>query len=977
MKIKITFLVSILIIISHLYAIPKAIQLIKGRYFNDQADFTITATLQKNKVIINVPEITSKRMVIYRSTEKDGLYKRLGRVKKKESTYIDNTIKNDEDRYYVAAALIKEKENTKAEGDEEDDDNHPRWEFLHSNKLLITKEIEKIITEVTVNFKSEPKGATLIINNENIGQTPLTKKFKVGMYELTAQKDGYKTYKDSALNISYKPEINYDINLEKITSGLIITTTPSEALIKLNNKEMGKSPFQKEKMDLGSYTLEVLLKDYLPEKRVVILDSEEPVSLNLILTKEQLLGSVQINSTPSQADIYIDNIKYGRTPAKIDKLTPGLHSLLLQKENYNDLKTEIDIQANELKDYSFTLIKQYGYLSLRSFPDEAEIYLNEKLIGKTPIENYQIDEGTYNLIIKKKNYVEYKEIIPVKVNSEIKRDIILTLEKSTLIINTSPDKARISLNGTTYGYTPFISDAIQPRIFQLDIDKNGYKNISKEINLSPGDTTKLSFELAIIPAPTPAPSPVPEPKPEPKPTPIPEPTPTPIPTPKPEPVPAPTPTPTPIPVPTPPPPPKGTLSIITVPNYANIFINNKFYGLSPLFITLDPGLYNIILKKDLQKDWVDQITIKANKQESLNINLIPEETEVIITSSPQDANITINNKMIGKTPFQFNLKTGEYVLELSKDGYEDMSTTLDVSGKEVREFYTLKKEIPIFNFYSDPMEAEVIYNNKIIGITPFQYNDLKNGSYNFIFQKTGYRQTLKHILIQQGEPNEISADLEAMKGNLLVNSIPPQCDIILNEQKIGASGNIIKDLNAGYQKIKVSKYGYYDFTSTVYIKDNKTTTMNAQLIEKPKGNIDITSDPIGANIYLNDQLRGMTPQLIEKIPEDTYNLRIKAKDYKTFKTTVSVRGNQTEHVHAKLIPGSDCCLGGSSLTKPLIWYILSGVCLAGSGYYWYEEEKALKNGDQNRRHQMHQIRNGLAYASGISLTIGFAVNLFQ
>ena len=225
----------------------------------------------------------------------------------------------------------------------------------------------------------------------------------------------------------------------------------------------------------------------------------------------------------------------------------------------------------------------------------------------------------------------------------------------------------------------------------------------------------------------------------------------------------------------------------------------------------------------------------------------------------------------------------------------------------------------------------------------------------------------------------MTATLDAMKGDLLINSTPPSCDVYVNNRRSGVTGRIIKNIPAGYHRIKVSKYGYYDFNSRIRIYDSQQLTHKVELIEKPKGNIKIDSTPQGAKIYLNNQFKNITPMLLERIPEDRYKLRLKADGYKSFNTTVSVIGNRTEYINAQLIPGSDCCLGNSLLTKPAFWYITSAVCLIGSGWAWYEEERILRTESYKHRQwrDLHRGRNTLAITSGTCLMLGFTFSIFK
>ena len=933
MKFKLIASIILISFVSLVYAQNTGLQLGKEQYFEDVGEFIISTTADENTIQINVPDMDAEKFGIYRSTEKDGLFKKIGLAKK--NTYTDKKIKKGITYYYVAVALVKTEKKGKK-----------KWKKINSNKG--SAEIVIIISEVEVNFKSTPKGAVVIVNNQNIGKTPVTKKYKVGMYELTIQKEGYKTYKVFNFNIDYRPRIDVDITLEKITGSLNINTTPPGATIKLNDKEIGKSPVRKDNLELGTYTIEAALQDYKPVKKAVDINSETPVSVNVILKKEPETGHVNINSAPTGAEIFIDNIKYGKTPNLIKDLNAGMHTLILRKINYNEINKEIEIETNKTKNYNFTLVKEHGFLTITTFPDSADCYLNENLIGKTPVESVEVDKGIYNLTIKKENYSEFREMIQIDIDKHLKRDIILSMQKSTLIINTYPDKAKVMIQGMKYGLTPFISDNIQQGKIKIDIIKDGFKSISKEITLSPNSTKNLSFNLEPVEVVIPV-------------------VPTPV-----------TPSPT-VPAEEEVVIENGTLSVITTPPDAALYLNNKFHGQTPIIASLSPGTYNIKIKKNQFKTWTGSAIIASKKTEKLNIALDSMETYLTIKSAPKDVEIYLNNIFFGRTPNRFKIPAGDYVLNLKKNDYEPYSTALIITGvqKEMSEFYRLKKEIKKYYFSSKPRNAEVLLNNRIIGITPFEHLDIKDGTYNIKFHKTGYRLWEKNITIFKGEPSRITADMEALKGHLVVNSSPKTCDVYIDNKRMGVSDKMIKNIPAGYHNVKVMKYGYYDFASSIRILDNQLSFLKVELAEKPKGNIRIDSDPKGAKIYLSGQFKGVTPSLLENIPEDKYKLRLKAKKHKSFNTTVSVVGNKTEYVFAKLVPGSDCCCLSSFFSKPVFWYVTSALCAVGSGWAWYAEEQARKDKNYKQRSDLHDTRNGLAIGSGACLMIGITFDLIQ
>ncbi len=956
--------------------------------FNQAGEFNISVQPVDNGINILIPSMDADKYGIYRSEEKDGEYKLIKVTK--ENSYIDKKIKPGVKYYYVVVSLVKSKHSEKIESDGKGKNKIKEeksiWEKIYSNKasaepismeeeesIVLEEESEEIesttpiipptpikeqpktetqaevkkketpapapekeiIKDVLVSFKSEPSGATVIINNENIGETPVKKNFKLGTYQLTIQKENYEPYRNFNFVVDYKKEINFEVNLKKLTGAIQVITTPPNAEILLGKKKIGDSPLTKTELDYGIHTIKAILKDYNPVEITVKIDSQNIYPVNITFEKSITYGSIKISSIPSGAQIFIDNKLQGETPKLIEQITTGIHTLTLKKADYNDIENNIVIEMDKTKEFYFTLKKENGFLNISTFPDKANCYLNNNFIGQAPIKNYPVDIGTYNLSISKENYDNFNEVIKINPGEDIRRDIILSQKKSTIIINTIPDKAKIFINEIDYGYTPFISDNIQPGNIKLAIKKGGYKDIEQTFTLSPGESKNLTYNL------TPVITEVTNTKPETI--------------------------------------QNGTLSIISSPPYASIYINDKYRGVTPSILSLNTGTYRVKIDMPNYQEYITAVTISPNKMSQVNAQLISRESYLSIKSIPTGAEIYINNTKYGITPLLMKIASGEYVLNLNKNGYEVLSDKIIITGTPptLNKVYLLKEKVIKYSFTSVPSGAEVLINNRIVGITPFEHTSLKDGEYIVQFRKPGYILWEKSIQFSKGVPSTINARLQALLGNLLINSNPLSCDIYFDNQFLGRTGNLIQNIPAGFHKLVLKKYGYYDATDTVRIYDKQTTTKNFSLVKKPTGNIQVDSIPPGANVYLNRRYKGITPLLMRDIPEDNYRIRIKKKGYRSYYKNVFVRGNQTEYIQSQLIKGSDCCILNSAFAKPSIWYITSAVCLIGSGYAWYEEDKALKSGDMDKRHKLHETRNTLAYASGLSLMVGITFYLAE
>lgn len=129
-------------------------------------------------------------------------------------------------------------------------------------------------------------------------------------------------------------------------------------------------------------------------------------------------GRLDVSTKPAQADIYIDGNLKGKTPLKIDGITPGEHVLKIQKSGYKAIEGKFSVEANKVKEYSMDLKRLYT-LSVSSNPGDAVVLINNKKVGKTPIK-YEVEENTrLTLQVVKPNYNLYKKNLHITGDDQI------------------------------------------------------------------------------------------------------------------------------------------------------------------------------------------------------------------------------------------------------------------------------------------------------------------------------------------------------------------------------------------------------------------------------------------------------------------------------------------------------------------------------------------------------------------------------
>lgn len=129
----------------------------------------------------------------------------------------------------------------------------------------------------------------------------------------------------------------------KQISGISILSEPTGATVFLDEKEAGSTPYEDKNLDAGEYTVKIQ-KDQaswsgkvklIPGTVAVInrdiaFDSASSAGETLTLNTGK---GITIISNPSDADVEIDGIAYGKTPINVN-IGTGEHTILISHANY-------------------------------------------------------------------------------------------------------------------------------------------------------------------------------------------------------------------------------------------------------------------------------------------------------------------------------------------------------------------------------------------------------------------------------------------------------------------------------------------------------------------------------------------------------------------------------------------------------------------------------------------------------------------
>lgn len=184
----------------------------------------------------------------------------------------------------------------------------------------------------------------------------------------------------------------------------------------------------------------------------------------------------------------------------------------------------------------------------------------------------------------------------------------------------------------------------------------------------------------------------------------------------------------------------GTLSILTNVEKVEVYINNVYYGHSPVTVEeLTPGMYFIKLLKDGYEEKSAFVEVKAGTISKLFFELKPLLGFLRITSNVNNATIFINGSLFDNV-YQFieedsfatvnsgdtgiiQIPEGSYSIEVQKFGYETVEYSVVVVKDKISNLgITMKKSsLSIQSFYSSPKSFNP-NSPELLGSTSFQLN---------------------------------------------------------------------------------------------------------------------------------------------------------------------------------------------------------------------------------------------------------------
>jgi serine/threonine protein kinase len=200
---------------------------------------------------------------------------------------------------------------------------------------------------------SNPTGAAVTIDGDNVGTTPWQGELSQGEHRLRVSHPGYSPV-EQRVSIPGGELSEQSLRLIPRQTNVTVKISANPGTeIYVDGKLAGKIP-PVVQLDLpsGRHRLRYVLPDYDEHQETVDVLPNQP---NTFSHRFPLYGSLRILATP-YAQVHLDGKDLGFTPVNINKVTEGTHELTLTREGFETIRETITVKPGEVNIFQYTLV---------------------------------------------------------------------------------------------------------------------------------------------------------------------------------------------------------------------------------------------------------------------------------------------------------------------------------------------------------------------------------------------------------------------------------------------------------------------------------------------------------------------------------------------------------------------------------------------------------------------------------------------
>ena len=234
----------------------------------------------------------------------------------------------------------------------------------------VTSEVSATLKPVestgSVSISSSPSGASVYVDTVYRGVTPIVVgNLYVGTHGATLVKAGYNDWQQY-FNVAAGGTTYLNAQLtsdpQPVYGTVSIQSNPTGADVYADGVYIGRTrsdgPLVYTQVKPGTHSLRLTKSGYqdYTSTGTVVAGRNYDLDITLNPVPNPSTGSISVTSSPIGAQVYVNNLFRGYSPLSVDDLTPGMYTVDLKLNGYEDWQSAATVTAGKTTQISATLI---------------------------------------------------------------------------------------------------------------------------------------------------------------------------------------------------------------------------------------------------------------------------------------------------------------------------------------------------------------------------------------------------------------------------------------------------------------------------------------------------------------------------------------------------------------------------------------------------------------------------------------------
>ena len=330
--------------------------------------------------------------------------------------------------------------------------------------------------------------------------------------------------------------------------------------------------------------------------------------------------SIQFDVQPAGADSIQVRGGWFRLPlADRVLLREGTYTVEVSRDGYFDVAQSFAVDETPSRTILIEMRRLPGMLTVVTEPAvDALVTIDETIIGQAPFGPVELEPGTHSISVRADRFLPFEDRLPIEgLGLENVVQVQLVPQWADVEIKSEPSDAVVYRGETEIGRTPLTLELMEG-MHELSVVREGFKAWDGVIQARPNIDQVLPT-IRLEPA-------------------------------------------------------NARLTVRSIPTGANVTVNGRYRGQSPLELALEPDLdFRIGLSKAGYGTTFRTRRLQAGAADVMTVDLAARTGKVTVAALPEDAQIVINGRVRGSGTMSFDLSSAPHRLEVRKDGFQSFA----------------------------------------------------------------------------------------------------------------------------------------------------------------------------------------------------------------------------------------------------------------------------------------------------------------